>query len=225
MTRPLSMEPATTRASGTRRPAAGAGSAATSPLRRSAGVVVVMSVSLPGRWCRRAGRRYSFSVGATDGGRPGRMTGFRQQRRPVGRQRPRGWAGGPGLRGCAGREVSGRLSARLGVHAACGRDLVEPGVGGEELVQGEQVVVGHRCAGGRVLGVRRQRFVGGVVEDGGARGHQGQQGGPVEACGGQVGAAVAGPGDGAGVVGAVRPCRLRSRRRRRRAVRRRGRCW
>ena len=71
------------------------------------GVVVVMSVSLPGRWCRRAGRRYSFSVGATGGGRPGRMTGFRQQRRSVGRQRPRGWAGGPGLRGCAGREVSG----------------------------------------------------------------------------------------------------------------------
>ena len=51
LTRPLSMEPATTTANGTRRPAAGAGSAATALVRWSAGVgvVVVMSVSLPER--------------------------------------------------------------------------------------------------------------------------------------------------------------------------------
>src|SRR5688572_13052638 len=122
-----------------------------------------------------------------------------------------------GLGTCSGslRPLSGRcrpslvgpLVAPSRVHARQ-QNLVEPRVGGEQLVQGEQVVAGQGCPGLRVLGVRRQGFGGGVVEEGDARSHQGEQGPPVESRGDQVGAAVAGPGDSPGRVGLVRGVHL-----------------
>ena len=69
------------------------------------------------------------TVAATRAGRPGQSA------------RVRGTGGRARARGLGGGWVHGHGFTHSG-----GRDLVEPGVGGEELVQGEQVVAGQGCA-------------------------------------------------------------------------------